>query len=135
MNEVISASDDLDRDVAVVLRTVEGRDVVVPMVALAGDNAREYAETGFRVAVSMASQRTALPTLNGEREIYVRPTVDCFIRTGNSIVVAAAGTPATGASHPVSAGERFTLRVPAGHTHIAYICEAGSGFVTVMPSA
>lgn len=136
MPDIANPSDDLDRDVLVKTKTVDGQELAVPVTALIGDNTREYGTTGFRRPVATTSAAYALPTLGPDREIYVRPSVACFIKTGvNDQVAAAAGTATTDASHPVAAEERWHFRVPAGHTHIAVICESGTGFLTVMPVA
>ena len=83
-----------------------------------------------RQAVGAASARVALPTLGTSRELYVMATNRCFFLTGDNTVTAAAGT-----SHPLVADERFYLRIPAGHTHIAYIRDTADGFITIMPVA
>lgn len=92
---------------------------------------REHATAGItRQAVGAASARVALPTLGASREIYVMATARSFFMTGDSAVVAAAGN-----SHPLAADERFYIRVPAGHTHIAYIRDSADGFISVVPVA
>lgn len=92
---------------------------------------REHAlATMTRQAVGSASARVVLPTLGTSRELYVMANTRCYFMTGSSSVVAAAGT-----SHPLAADERFYFRVPAGHTHIAYIRDASDGFISVVPVA
>lgn len=83
-----------------------------------------------RQAVGAASARDTLPALGASREIYVMPTVRCFVCTGDANVAAQAGM-----SHPVAADERFHLRIPAGHTHFAVIRDAADGFISVVPVA
>ena len=83
-----------------------------------------------RQAVGSASARVALPALGASREIYVMSSSRCFFQTGDGTVVAAAGT-----SHPLAVDERFYLRVPAGHTHIAFIRDTADGFITICPVA
>ena len=83
-----------------------------------------------RQAVGSTSARVALPTLGTSRELYVKATSRCFFLTGDNAVTAAAGT-----SHPLAADERFYLRIPAGHTHIAYIRESADGFISIIPVA
>jgi hypothetical protein len=92
---------------------------------------REYNMAGItRQAVGAASARVALPTLGASRELYVTASTRCFFRSGDSSITAAAG-----ASHPLAADERFHLRVPAGHTHIAYIRDSSDGNITIVPVA
>lgn len=92
---------------------------------------REYNMAGItRQAVGAASARVALPTLGASRELYVMASTRCFFRSGDSSITAAAG-----ASHPLAADERFHLRVPAGHTHIAYIRDSSDGNITIVPVA
>jgi hypothetical protein len=92
---------------------------------------REHLTTGIsRTAIVASSARVALPTLGSSREIYVMSTTRGFFLTGGGAVVAAAGT-----SHPIAADERFYLRVPAGHTHIAFIRDSAGGFISVVPVA
>lgn len=92
---------------------------------------REHAlATMTRQAVGSASARVALPTLGTSRELYVMANTRCYFMTGNSSVTAAAGT-----SHPLATDERFYFRVPAGHTHIAYIRDSADGFISIVPVA
>jgi uncharacterized cupin superfamily protein len=92
---------------------------------------REHAlATMTRQAVGSTSARVALPTLGTSRELYVMANTRCYFMTGNSSVTAAAGT-----SHPLATDERFYFRVPAGHTHIAYIRDSADGFISVVPVA
>lgn len=92
---------------------------------------RQHNTAGItRQSVAATSARVALPTLGASREIYVMANTRCFFLTGSSTVVAAAGT-----SHPLAADERFYLRVPAGHTHIAYIRDTADGAISVVPVA
>ena len=83
-----------------------------------------------REPVIAASSRVTLPTLGASRELYVMATNRCFFRSGNSAVNAAAGT-----SHPLPADERFHLRIPGGHTHIAYIRDTADGMISIVPVA
>lgn len=80
-----------------------------------------------RQPVGAASARVTLPTLGASREIYVMGSVRQFFRTGDSSVTVAAGT-----GHPLAADERFHLRVPPGHTHIAYIRDSADGFISIV---
>ena len=89
---------------------------------------REYNMAAItRQAVGAASARVALPTLGVSRELYVMASTRCFFRSGDSSILAAAGT-----SHPLVADERFHLRIPAGHTHISYIRD---GNISIVPVA
>ena len=90
---------------------------------------------GIRQAVGATSARVALPTLSASRELYVMATNRCFFLTGNSTVTAVNTTGTSNMSHPLAADERFYFRVPAGHTHIAYIRESADGFISIMPVA
>lgn len=92
---------------------------------------REYNMAAItRQAVGAASARVALPTLGASRELYVMASTRCFFLSGDSSILAAAGT-----SHPLAADERFHLRIPAGHTHIAYIRDSADGFISIAPVA
>ena len=101
-------------------------------IALSASNAyasgtREHNTAGItRQSVGVASARAALPTLGTSREVYVMATQRCFFLTGSSSVVATAGS-----SHPLAQDERFYFRVPAGHTHIAYIRDTTDGNMTI----
>ena len=90
---------------------------------------------GIRQAVSTGSARVALPTLGTSRELYVMATQRCFFLTGDSSVTAVNTTGTSNMSHPLAADERFYFRVPAGHTHIAYIHESADGFISIIPVA
>ena len=90
---------------------------------------------GIRQAVGAGSARVALPTLSASREMYVIGTNRLFFLTGDSSVTAVNTTGLTNMSHPLAADERFYFRVPAGHTHIAYIRDSADGFITIMPVA
>lgn len=90
---------------------------------------------GIRQAVGATSARVALPTLSASREVYVMATQRCFFLTGDSSVTAVNTTGLTNMSHPLAADERFYFRVPAGHTHIAYIRDSADGFISIMPVA
>ncbi len=92
---------------------------------------REHNTAGLiRRALGAGTTVEALPALGDTREIYVMPTVRCFVRTGDGDVTASAGT-----SHPVASDERFYFRVPPGHTHIAFTRDTADGFITVCPVA
>lgn len=92
---------------------------------------REHNVAGItRQAVGAASARVALPALGQSREVYVMASQRCFFVTGTSAVVAAPGT-----AHPLAADERFYFRVPAGHTHIAFIRDTSDGNLTICPVA
>jgi hypothetical protein len=100
-------------------------------VSQSGSGTREYNMAGItRQAVGATSARVALPTLGTSRELYVMATTRCFFRSGDSSIAAAAGT-----SHPLAADERFHLRIPAGHTHIAYIRDTADGNISIVPVA
>ena len=90
---------------------------------------------GIRQAVGATSARVVLPTLSASREVYVMATQRCFFITGDSSVTAVNTTGLTNMSHPLAADERFYFRVPAGHTHIAYIRESADGFISIIPVA
>jgi len=93
-----------------------------------GSGTREHSTAGItRPAVGAASTSAALPALGASREIYVMANTNCFFLTGASAAV----TAAAGTAHPLASGERFYLRVPAGHTHLAVIRESTDGFITV----
>lgn len=113
-----------------VAQAVQGILNGVPMLvtpSAQGSGTREHNAAGItRQAVGSASVRVALPALGASREIYVMATTRCFFRTGDNTVVAAAGT-----SHPLAVDERFYLRVPAEHTHIAYVRDTADGNITV----
>lgn len=106
------------------------RDTPVPTADSLGGTRAHNTTAAIWPAVGAASARQTLPTLGASRELYVRPNTDCFFVTGDNTVTAAAV-----ASHPVSAGERFYIRVPVGHTHIAYIRDTADGFISVVPVA
>lgn len=117
------------------LRVVENGDGSFTLLveAQAGDSygsgTREHNTAAMtRQAVGAASARVALPTLGPSREIYVMANTRAFFRTGDGTVTAAAGT-----SHPLAADERFYLRVPAGHTHIAFVRDSADGNITICP--
>lgn len=98
-----------------------------PATSAYGAGTREHSTaTITRQSVGGTSARVAIPTLGTSREVYVMATQRCFFRTGDSTVTAAAGT-----SHPLAADERFYFRVPAGHTHIAYIQDSAAGNITI----
>ena len=90
---------------------------------------------GIRQADGSGSARVAMPTLSASREMYVMGTNRLFFLTGDSSVTAVNTTGLTNMSHPLAADERFYFRVPAGHTHIAYIRDSADGFITIMPVA
>ena len=90
---------------------------------------------GIRQAVGAVSARAALPTLGTSREMYVMATQRCFFLTGTSSATATNTTGLTNMSHPLAADERVYFRVPAGHTHIAYIRESADGFISIIPVA
>jgi hypothetical protein len=79
-------------------------------------------------AVPAASANGALPTLGSSRGLHVMADTLCFFRSGDANVVALAAD-----SHPLAADERFQLRVPAGHTHIAVVRDSADGFISVVP--
>jgi hypothetical protein len=92
---------------------------------------REYSVADkVRVNIGAASVAAALPPLSEVRELYVLGSARCFFRTGDSNVSASAAT-----AHPLPADERFHLRIPAGHTHIAVIRDAADGVLDVVPVA
>ena len=99
--------------------------VTVPATAVYGSGTREYGEID-RNAVGSSSADFALPAFGASREILLHAGTRCFVLTGASGVTV---TPATGI--PLEAGEKFHLRVPAGHTHIAVIRDIADGFLTV----
>lgn len=90
-----------------------------------GAGTREHGQLK-RVEVGEASARDTLPALGASREIYVMASARCFFCTGNNTITVAADT-----GHPLAADERFYLRVPAGHTHIAFIQDQAGGNLTV----
>ena len=90
---------------------------------------------GIRQAVGAVSARVALPTIGTSCEMYVMATQRCFFLTGNGSVTATNATGMSNMSHPLAADERFYFRVPAGHTHIAYIRESADGFISIIPVA
>lgn len=102
----------------------------VPVTDSLGGTREHALATMTRQAVGSTSARVALPTLGTSRELYVMTNSRCFFMTGNSSVTAAAGT-----SHPLAGDERFYFRVPAGHTHIAYIRDTADGFISIVPVA
>ena len=107
----------------------------IPTTDSLGGTRTHSTATGIRQAVGAVSARVALPTLGTSREMYVMATQRCFFLTGNSTVTAVNTTGTSNMSHPLAADERFYFRVPAGHTHIAYIRESADGFISIMPVA
>ena len=107
----------------------------IPTTDSLGGTRTHSTATGIRQAVGATSARVALPTLSASREMYVMATQRCFFLTGDSSVTATNTTGLTNMSHPLAADERFYFRVPAGHTHIAYIRDSADGFITIMPVA
>ena len=106
-------------------------DVAIPATAPYGSGTREHNTSAMsRQAVGSASARVALPALGASREVYVMPNTRCFFVTGSSTVTAAAGS-----AHPLAQDERFYFRVPAGHTHIAFIRDTADGFINICPVA
>jgi hypothetical protein len=92
---------------------------------------REYAVAAkVRLNIAAATVNIELPPLSSVREIYVLGSARCFFRTGDNNVTASAAT-----AHPLPADERFHLRVPAGHTHIAVVRDAADGVLDVVPVA
>lgn len=98
--------------------------VTVPATDAYGSGTREYG-VPTRQAVTATSTAFALPTLGASREIVLMSNTRLFFLTGTSGVIAA---PA--AAHPLAADERFHFRLPAGHTHIAFVQDAAGGFIT-----
>ena len=107
----------------------------IPTTDSLGGTRTHSTATGIRQAVGAVSARVALPTLGTSREMYVMATQRCFFLTGNSTVTAVNTTGTSNTSHPLAADERFYFRVPAGHTHIAYIRDSADGRITIMPVA
>ena len=111
------------------------RDTPVPPADSLGGTRTHNTAGGIRQAVGATSARVALPTLSASRELYVMATNRCFFLTGDSSAAAVNTTGLTNMSHPLAADERFYFRVPAGHTHIAYIRDSADGFISIMPVA
>lgn len=111
------------------------RAAAIPTTDSLGGTRTHSTATGIRQAVGAVSARVALPTLGTSREMYVMATQRCFFLTGDSSVTATNTTGLTNMSHPLAADERFYFRVPAGHTHIAYIHESADGFISIIPVA
>ena len=111
------------------------RATAIPTTDSLGGTRAHNTAGGIRQAVGATSARVALPTLSAPREMYVMATQRCFFLTGDSSVTATNTTGLTNMPHPLAADERFYFRVPAGHTHIAYIRDSADGFITIMPVA
>lgn len=84
---------------------------------------------GFSAATGAASARTAIPVNGaGAAPNYIRVSGrnECYIRVGNSAVVATANDAL------VQPADAMILKV-AGNTHIAYIQGTAAGQVNVVP--
>lgn len=114
---------------------VNANSAPIPTTDSLGGTRTHNTAGGIRRDVGATSSRVALPTLSASREVYVMATQRCFFLTGDSSVTAVNTTGLTNMSHPLAADERFYLRVPAGHTHIAYIRDSADGFISIMPVA
>lgn len=114
---------------------VNANSAPIPTTDSLGGTRTHNTAGGIRQAVGATSARVALPTLSASREVYVMATQRCFFLTGDSSVTAVNTTGLTNMSHPLAADERFYFRVPAGHTHIAYIRDSADGFISIMPVA
>ena len=111
------------------------RATAIPTTDSLGGTRTHNTAGGIRQAVGATSARVALPTLSASREVYVMATQRCFFITGDSSVTAVNTTGTSNMSHPLAADERFYFRVPAGHTHIAYIRDSADGFISIIPVA
>lgn len=107
----------------------------VPTTDSLGGTRTHNTAGGIRQAVGSASARVALPTLGASREIYVMSTNRLFFLTGDNTVTAVNGTGTSNMPHPLAPDNQFYIRVPSGHTHIAYIRDSADGFITIMPVA
>jgi len=107
----------------------------IPTTDSLGGTRQHNTSGASRQAVGSTSARVALPTLGTSRELYVMATQRCFFQTGDSSVTAVNTTGPTNMSHPLASDERFYFRVPAGHTHIAYIRDSADGFISIVPVA
>jgi hypothetical protein len=89
-------------------------------------NVRQYDfSTAQQVVVGAASARsTAIPF----EEILVVSSTACFIRVGNSSVVATTGA----GSMPMAANEKLSIRIPMG-SFVAVIQSAAAGTLTIIP--
>lgn len=110
---------------AIVTETDLGSQGVASPIDAYGNGTREYGAP-TRQAVTGTSARIAIPTLGASRELVLVASTRCFFLTGNSTVVAAPGT-----SYPLPVDNWLHLKVPAGHTHIAYIRDVADGNVTI----
>lgn len=95
------------------------------------DNVREHVlGNRRRVVFTTSSQASLLPPLGACREIYVYSNAECYFATGDGSIVASAAL-----GHDLNARERWYLRVPEGHTHIAIIGESAGGTLSIVPVA
>jgi hypothetical protein len=99
--------------------------VAPPATSAYGTGTRAYAAIQ-RQSVVTASARFTIGTLGASREILLHASTRCFVLTGDGTVAAAAGT-----SIPLATDEKFHLRVPTGHTHIAVIRDTADGFISI----
>ena len=107
---------------------IVGTDAPLPVSGPAAAT-REYSQAGVRVAVTDSGTAAhALPTLGASREVRLMSNVRCFIRFGvpqaapnGALLDTAATVGAT--SFPLAADLPEVVRVPAGATHFAAICD------------
>lgn len=110
---------------------------LIPVVATAsatdviGNGTRQYDWfNGLRQATTSASTAaTALPSLGISREVMFHASSRCFVRMGDSGVIAAT---AGAGQMVVEAGERFHIRIPTGTTHFRVIRDTADGFLNVV---
>lgn len=86
---------------------------------------------GARVAVGASSTAAAaLPTLGSSRELFLNPSVRCWVVFGALDVAAAA---AAAGNLPLEPGCMFTVTIPADATHFRVIRDSTDGFLTMIP--
>lgn len=95
-----------------------------------GGGAAHIVSTGVSAATGAASARSPIPTdASGNRPKYIRVAArnECYVRVGDSTVVATAN------DILVQPADSIILQVTTGHTHIAYIQGTAAGQVNVVP--
>jgi hypothetical protein len=100
-------------------------------ILAAGTRTYNFAVATY-TAVTATSSATALGTLNAAREVLLIPDTDCVVAFGTSAVMVAADT---AGALPLSAGDKFHLRLSAGITHFAAIQMSAAGHIRAIPVA
>ncbi len=108
------------------LRVVAAADASVPVL---GRTTRELgALTRQAVTAAAPTLAFALPTLGPSRELWILPSVRCFLVTGVGTGMAGASP---GSAYPVPVDAGWVIQVPAGHTHFSVVRDTMDGFITV----